>query len=94
MKWTMKNGKTIEVSDMTENHAMNVIQMLIRQNSTKDLLNVILIGSASAKRDLVEKNTEVTIHGDMAQQWNDMNEEHDYHEDPWDYPTEPWGDLS
>ena len=94
MIWKMKHGRQIEVSDMTENHAMNTINMIIRENSPKDLLNIILIGSASAKKNLVKKNTEVTVRGDMAQQWNDMNEKHDADVDPWDYPTEPWGDLS
>lgn len=86
----MKNRKQIEVSDMTENHAMNVINMIIRQNSPKDLLNVILMGVEKSK----VLDPEVTLRGDMAQQWNDMNEKYDIDSDPWDYPTEPWGDLS
>jgi hypothetical protein len=87
MIWKMKNGRKIEVSDMTENHAMNIINMIIRQNSPKDLLDLILIESAGVKRNLVKKKTEVIVRGDMAQQWNDINEEHDFLDemDPWDY---------
>ena len=78
MKWTMKNGETIEVSDMTKAHAMNVINLLIRDNSANDVLNIILLGLEKSK---VLNNTEVKLHGDMAQQWNDMNEEHDIMDD-------------
>jgi len=78
MKWTMKNGETIEVSDMTKAHAMNVINLLIRDNSANDVLNVILLGLEKSK---VLNNTKVELHGDMAQQWTDMNEEHDIMDD-------------
>ena len=81
MKWTMKNGETIEVSDMTKGHAHNTIMFLLKQNDSKDLLNLILIGNDIVKKSQVKKNTEVKLHGDMAQQWNDMNKEHDIMDD-------------
>ena len=29
--WTMRNGKTIAVADMTEKHAKNALRMMIRK---------------------------------------------------------------
>jgi hypothetical protein len=81
MKWKMKNGEQIEVSKMTKDHAHNTIMFLLKQNDPKDLLNLILIGNDIVKKNQVKKNTEVTLRGDMAQQWNDMNEEHDFMDD-------------
>ena len=81
MKWKMKDGGQIEVSEMTKSHAHNTIMFLLKQNDPKDLLNLMLIGNDIVKKSQVKKNTEVKLHGDMAQQWNDMNEENDFMDD-------------
>ena len=66
--WTMRNGQKISVDDMDEQHVRNSLKMVLRK-------------LAKAKAELMTKpvkSREVTLNGDMAQQWNDMNEDADY----------------
>ena len=65
--WTMGNGQKISVDDMDEQHVRNALKMVLRK-------------LAKAKTELKAKSVksrEITLNGDMAQQWNDMNEEAD-----------------
>ena len=65
--WTMGNGQKISVDDMDEQHVRNALKMVLRK-------------LAKAKAELKAKSVksrEITLNGDMAQQWNDMNEEAD-----------------
>ena len=69
--WTMKNGQKINVDDMDEQHVRNSLKMVLRK-------------LAKAKAELMSKSVasrKVTLNGDMAQQFNDMNEEHDFMDD-------------
>jgi len=66
--WTMRNGQKISIDDMDEQHVRNSLKMVLRK-------------LAKAKAELMTKpvkSREVTLNGDMAQQWNDMNEDADY----------------
>ena len=66
--WTMRNGQKISINDMDEQHVRNSLKMVLRK-------------LAKAKAELMTKpvkSREVTLNGDMAQQWNDMNEDADY----------------
>ena len=66
--WTMRNGQKISVDDMDEQHVRNSLKMVLRKLE-------------KAKAELMNKpvkSREVTLNGDMAQQWNDMNEDADY----------------
>ena len=69
--WTMRNGQKISIDDMDEQHVRNSLKMVLRK-------------LAKAKAELMTKPVryrEVTLNGDMAQQFNDMNEEHDIMDD-------------
>jgi len=64
----MRNGQKISINDMDEQHVRNSLKMVLRK-------------LAKAKAELMTKpvkSREVTLNGDMAQQWNDMNEDADY----------------
>mgnify|MGYP003633429208 FL=1 len=66
--WTMRNGQKISIDDMDEQHVRNSLKMVLRK-------------LAKAKAELMTKpvrSREVTLNGDMAQQFNDMNEDADY----------------
>ena len=66
--WTMRNGQKISIDDMDEQHVRNTLKM-------------VLCKLAKAKAELMTKpvrSREVTLNGDMAQQFNDMNEDADY----------------
>lgn len=65
--WTTKNGEKISVDDMDLTHLRNTLKMIIH-NARKN---------AEARKE----THSVTLHGEMAQQWNDINEEHDMHND-------------
>ena len=69
--WTMRNGQKISIDDMDEQHVRNSLKMILRKLE-------------KAEAELMTKpvaSREVTLNGDMAQQWNDMNEEHDIMDD-------------
>ena len=66
--WTMRNGQKISIDDMDEQHVRNSLKMVLRKLE-------------KAEAELMTKpvkSREVTLNGDMAQQWNDMNEDADY----------------
>jgi len=69
--WTMKDGQKISVDDMDEQHVRNSLKMVLRK-------------LAKAKAELKTKSVKskrVTLNGEMAQLWNDTNEENDMHND-------------
>ena len=77
MKWTMKDGQKIDVDDMSDQHVRNALKMVLRK-----LEKVETELRAKSVRSRV-----VTLNGEMAQLWNDMNEEErDFMDDmePWD----------
>tara|TARA_R110000764_G_scaffold130666_4_gene218548 strand:- start:4668 stop:4919 length:252 start_codon:yes stop_codon:yes gene_type:complete len=69
--WIMRNGQKISIDDMDEQHVRNSLKMILRklEKTKAELMTRVKIIS--------EKKTEVTLNGDMAQQWNDMNEDAD-----------------
>ena len=69
--WIMRNGQKISIDDMDEQHVRNSLKMILRklEKTKAELMTRVKIIS--------EKKTEVTLNGDMAQQWNDMNEDTD-----------------
>ena len=76
MKWKTREGKEIEVKDMTSSHAENCVLMLMRNNGPHKVLASLLY--AYEKNLEEQKAKEVTLNGDMAQQFNDMmSDEHD-----------------
>ena len=69
--WTMKNGQKISVDDIDEQHVRNSLKMVLRklEKAEAELMTRVKITS--------KRKTEVTLNGDMAQQFNDMNEDAD-----------------
>jgi len=73
MKWTTKEGKTLNVKDMDDNHARNTINMLIKNHSPQVILECILRGDI-----LEQKPEEFKLNGDIAQMHYDMHMEQEY----------------
>ena len=68
MNWKTREGKEIEVKDMTSSHAENCVLMLMRNNGPHKVLASLLY--AYEKNLEEQKAKEVTLNGDMAQQFN------------------------
>jgi len=68
MNWKTREGKEIEVKDMTSSHAENCVLMLMRNNGPHKVLESLLY--AYEKNLEEQKAKEVTLNGDMAQQFN------------------------
>jgi hypothetical protein len=81
MKWTTKNGESIEVSDMYNEHVERVLLMLIKNNGPHKILEAVLYAKKIC--DEKEESKEVTLNGDMAQAFNDSYEENEYEVDPY-----------
>jgi hypothetical protein len=79
MKWKTREGKEIEVKDMTSSHAENTVLMLMRNNGPHKILESLLY--AYEKYSEENKPQEVVLNGDMAQEFNDMQDNID--EDEW-----------
>ena len=62
--WTQKNGKKILVDDMTENHAKNMLKMLLRNME---------ISKQKTQKEFTEL-TGFKLNGDMANEFNDQQE--------------------
>ena len=65
--WKMRDGKLISVDDMDENHAKNVLKIVLKNRQT-----VI-------KQIVKSKRQSFVLHGDMANEFNksqDENEEY------------------
>jgi hypothetical protein len=73
MKWTTKEGKTLNVKDMDDGHARRCIEMAIRNNSLQKVFALILEGRKSLlkKKAKAKAKQEFKLNGDMAQQFND-----------------------
>ena len=95
MQWTTKEGVTMDVKDMSDEHVTNTINMLRKKVNNKSFLNLILKGSQAYRDEAKPK--EIFPHGDMAQQFNEVSsrelfESAQFTEIPWeDFPgDEPW----
>jgi hypothetical protein len=86
--WTTKTGVKVNVDDMDENHVRNAFKMLIRvHKSTVEQANE-LVGKYNAlvkKRKAERGSANFVLNGDIAQMFNQMNEDSEYEEDL-DYP--------
>ena len=60
MKWTTREGKTLNVKDMDNLHATNTIKMLIKNHTPQVILECILRGEILEQKPL----------GDMAEEFN------------------------
>ena len=76
MKWTMKDGRSIPVDDMKPDHLLNTVNMLIKKHGYRLILKLILRGFKAFKDDEARraKKKEVILNGDMAQQFNDVEQ--------------------
>lgn len=76
----MKDGKEIDVNDMTENHVRNTVNMLLRKNKPNTVLYMILKGKECIDAQVreIEKKKEIFPHGEMAQDFNDRYESLEY----------------
>ena len=72
MKWTTREGKEMEVKDMTSSHAENCVLMLMRNNGPHKILEALLY--AYEKHSEENKPKKVELNGDMAQEFNDTQE--------------------
>lgn len=81
MKWTTKEGKTLNVEDMDDNHAYNVMQMLLRNNKPQVLLECLLVGRKKLLDDAAKRksNREFELNGDIAQMHYDMHMKEEYY---------------
>jgi len=73
--WKMRNGNVISVDDMTEEHAKNVLKIVLKNRQT-----VI-------KQIVKSKRTNFMLHGDMANEFNETHlsdEDDDRFEDSFD----------
>jgi hypothetical protein len=65
--WVTKDGKVLDVDEITDiNHLRNIVKMQIRNGK-------ILQGKL---KKLIERE-EITLNGDMAQEFNDTFPDHD-----------------
>jgi hypothetical protein len=77
--WTMANKQSIKVDDMGNGHVRNAFKVLIVQhnklkrdyNTLVDMYNELMERSGN----VVKSYKEVTLNGDMAQEFNDKQEE-------------------
>ena len=76
MKWTTREGKEMEVKDMTSSHAENCVLMLMRNNGPHKVLEALLYAQEQAKIEAnrAERADEVILNGEMAQEFNDTQE--------------------
>jgi len=81
----MKNGQQIDVADMDDNHVQNTINMIMRNNTPRNLLNAILLGVQKAREiDNKHSNRDIEPQGDMAREFN-RTFDHDIHDDIYPY---------
>ena len=78
--WTMRNKTSIKVDDMGNSHVRNAFKMLIVQNSklTRDYNTLVDMYDALMKKtgSVAKSYKEVTLNGDMAQEFNDQHDTH------------------
>jgi hypothetical protein len=67
--WKMRNGNVISVDDMTEEHAKNVLKIVLKNRET-----VI-------KQILKSKRPSFVLHGDMANEFNSSQQENDEYDE-------------
>tara|TARA_R110000850_G_scaffold51957_1_gene126003 strand:- start:224 stop:511 length:288 start_codon:yes stop_codon:yes gene_type:complete len=82
MKWTTQAGKEIEVEDMDDNHALNTVNMLMRNSTPQIILECILVGRKKLLDDIAKRKAkrEFTLQGDIAQMHHDMHMEEEYYD--------------
>ena len=69
--WTTKEGKKINVDDMSDSHVRNAFKMMLRN---------IELQKQKARKDF-KYLTGFTLNGDMAQQFNDAQEDYYLNDD-------------
>ena len=76
--WKQKDGTLINVDDMSEDHVRNTLKMILRNIERKRL---------EAVRNRINSiRADFKINGDMAQQFNDQQEQYLLEEDDSDFP--------
>ena len=94
MKWTTKQGKTIKVKDMDDEHAKNTINMLIRNHTPQIILECILRG------EILEQKPEDKNHRSISLELMDCIETHNdetfsaYEGDFQDGDSQLYGDMA
>jgi len=61
--WTMESGETITVDQMTESHAKNVLNLLLRRNKDLQVKIEVLKGVSKEFRDILNDDHD----------WDDKN---------------------
>jgi CubicO group peptidase (beta-lactamase class C family) len=79
--WTSQDGKQHKVSDLDYQHARNIINKLTRQSSPQFILELIL-DAIKMHDGMVQRKTprELVLNGDMAQQFNEIQQMAEYDE--------------
>ena len=67
--WKMRDGNLISVDDMDENHAKNVLKIVLKNRQT-----VI-------KQIVKSKRQSFVLHGDMANEFNRSQDENDEYDE-------------
>ena len=67
--WKMRNGKLISIDDMTEEHAKNVLKIVLKNRQTV------------MKQIVKTKRQSFKLHGDMANEFNSSQYENDEYDE-------------
>ena len=74
-KWESKDGTIRKIDDMDEDHIRNCINLVSRSIGRKTLLKLLMTGIANELKKKNKHRNEVVLQGDMAQQFNDIQEQ-------------------
>jgi len=80
MKWKTQHGNEIEISEMTDSHARNSINMLIKNLSPQEILEMICEANEARKQALKKRKSERRfsgLKGEMAQEYLRMCQDED-----------------
>jgi hypothetical protein len=72
--WQTKDGKMLDVDDMTDSHVRHAFKILLRRI---DRIN------AQEEKDMLDLNDSFALNGDMAQEFNDTFPGNDEYDDTW-----------
>jgi len=79
--WTTREGIEMHTSEMTENHAQNTLNMLIRIGGAKVVMTIVADALKAQAKEVLEEVTRGNIEDcfkeeEMNEQANDFDEDH------------------
>jgi len=81
--WTTRDGVEMHTSEMTESHAQNTLNMLIRQVGVKGVMTIIADALKAQAKEVLEEVTKGNIEGcfkeeEINEMDNDFDDEPDF----------------